>query len=254
MQISIVMPTLNSERHIEEALSSFAVQNYKNKELIVVDGGSSDNTLTIAKNSRIATKVIEYKGSSIYEALNKGIEESSGEIIGVLHSDDIYPFNHVLSLVVGTFLAKDPDLVYGDLIYFRSNSPGTAVRYWKSGMFTVAKLKQGWMPPHPTVFIKKNVYKRYGTYDTSLSIAADYELLLRVLNKNINVAYIPVILYKMRIGGVSNRNLKHIIKKSIEDLIILKRYKGYGVRTLLLKNITKLPQLFAKSISEEINV
>jgi len=247
LKISIIVAVLNNADYIETTIKSVLYQKHKNIEFIVIDGGSTDETLSIL--NRYGDKIdilVSEKDEGIYDALNKGIKLSCGDIIGILHSDDMYVSDTVLSKIVEIFLSRNADLVYGDLVYFSKTNPNKIVRYWRSGKFNKSKLRRGWMPPHPTVFARKEVYKQYGMFDVSFKISADYDFLLRILSENINVEYIPEVLYKMRIGGKSNRDIKCIIRKSREDLMALKNNNIGGFHTLILKNILKLPQFFMR--------
>ncbi len=153
----------------------------------------------------------------------------------------------MLSKVVAAFAADHVDAVYGDLEYVRKSEPDKVVRYWKSGAYSATKLKHGWMPPHPTFYVRRSVYEHYGVFDTSFRIAADYDCMLRFLGRvGTRVAYIPEVLVKMRVGGASNRSLSNIMQKTREDYIALRRNGVGGIYTLLAKNLSKLPQFFAR--------
>src|SRR3990170_6546042 len=160
----------------------------------------------------------------IYDALNKGIKLATGDVIGLLHSDDVYFDENVLAKVAKLFDEKEVDSVYGDLIYVDEEDTSKVFRYWKAGEFNEKSICKGWMPPHPAFFVRKNIYDLYGLYDTTLKIASDYDLILRFLGKyKISTAYLPEVLVKMRWGGKSNRSLKNIIEKSYEDYRALKK-------------------------------
>jgi len=246
MKISIITAVHNSRETIESCLQSVLGQDWKDLEYIVVDGASTDGTLDIINKyrPRINT-VVSHKDDGVYHALNEGLELASGEVVGILHADDIYAADDVLSRVADVFAEKDPDSVYGDLVYTKRN--GELLRYWKAGDYDSAILKSGWMPPHPSFFVKRSVYKRYGPFNTDFKIAADYELMLRFLFKRgISAAYLPEVLVKMRVGGKSNKDLGSILAKSREDYRILKMHGAGGLRALLFKNILKIPQFFAR--------
>ena len=246
MKISIITCVLNSSNVIKKSINSFQKQVYKNKEHVIIDGGSTDGTLNIIdklKNKNIILSSLYDKG--IFDALNKGINLSSGNIIGILHSDDFYKNNKVLKIVADVFKNTDADLVYGDLVYVTKYQPFRKLRYWKAGEYFEKNLRNGWMPPHPTVFIKKDVFNKIGKYKTNYKISSDYDFLIRVLTrKSIKKIYIPKILINMRIGGKSNKSIKNLINKSIEDFKIIKRNKIGGLFTLFNKNYSKLSQFF----------
>ncbi|WP_017256857.1 glycosyltransferase family 2 protein [Pedobacter arcticus] len=225
MQISIVTATFNSEDFIADAIKSYQDQILCDKELVVIDGKSSDRTLEILKqnNSAIATLISE-PDKGIYDALNKGIGLANGDIIGILHSDDFLAHNEVLALVNKKF-AENPNLdaVYGDLQYVNRQDPNKVIRHWKSGEYHLNNFKKGWMPPHPALFIRKDCFNKFGAYNLAYKSAADYDLILRFLFKNqIKVAYIPQVLVKMRVGGLSNKSLKNRINANREDRLALK--------------------------------
>jgi len=250
MKVSIITPTLNSERFIKDCIESVKKQSYLNIEHIIVDGGSDDSTLKIIKEyeNTYNLKLITGKDNGIYDALNKGIKNVSGEIIGILHSDDLYTNNEVLRKIVYIFQSQKINSCYGDLYYVKENDINKVVRYWKSGNYNRDKFKYGFMPPHPTFFVKKEIYEKYGVFDTSFKISGDYELMVRFLYKNkISCYYLPEVLVKMRVGGNSNKNLKHILIKMKEDYRVIKKYNLGGIDTLLLKSFIKIPQ-FLKNL------
>ena len=177
MKISIITCVLNSSNVIKKSINSFQKQVYKNKEHIIIDGGSTDGTLKVIdklKNKNLILSSSSDKG--IFDALNKGINLSSGNIIGILHSDDFYKNNKVLKIVADAFKNNDADLVYGDLVYVTKYQPFRKLRYWKAGEYFEKNLRNGWMPPHPAVFIKKDVFNKIGKYKTNYKISSDYDL------------------------------------------------------------------------------
>lgn len=248
MKVSIITATFNNEDTIEDAIKSVHSQTYKNIEHIIIDGSSTDRTIQIIKKykDKIA-KIISEPDNGIYDALNKGIKNASGEIICFLHADDIYADNTIIEKGMKLFTEKKSDSIYGNLLYVAKNNTNKIIRYWKSGNFTYSKLKKGWMPPHPTFLVKKNIYDKFGVFDTDFKIAADYDIILRFLGKQrISTAYLPEVMIKMRIGGESNKSFKNIIKKMNEDLKALKKNKTGNWHTVFFKNIIKIPQLFLK--------
>lgn len=249
MKISIITASLNNCDTIEDSIRSVLSQKYENIEYIVVDGASSDGTLEIVKKyrDRIA-KFTSEPDNGIYHALNKGLKMSTGDIIGFLHADDLYAHGMVIDWVVSRIMNCNTDSCYGDLLYVHKKDVNKIFRHWRSCYYTDGLFRKGWMPPHPTFFVKREVFEKYGHFNTDFKIAADYEHMLRVLEGNkISTHYIPEVLVKMRTGGKSNRSLKNIIIKSSED------YKAWkvnglsgGLYTVLLKNISKIPQFFRK--------
>jgi glycosyltransferase len=244
MRISIITCVLNNSNLIKESIKSFQTQIYKNKEHVIIDGGSIDGTLEVIKKFKNRNLILSTSSDNgIYDALNKGINLSSGDIVGILHSDDFYKDNKVLKTIAETFKKTDADLVYGDLVYVNKKYPFKVLRYWKAGKYFKKNLFNGWMPPHPTVFIKRSVFNRIGKYKTNYKISSDYDFLVRVFRKkNIKKIYISKILVNMRIGGMSNNSIKNIFKKSIEDFKIIKKNKIGGFLTLLNKNFSKISQ------------
>ena len=246
MKVSIITSVYNNKKTIEDAIKSLLSQDYKDIEYIIVDGASNDGTLNIINRyENRVSKIVSQKDSGIYDGLNRGIELATGDIIGFLHSDDIYANKHIISKVVNTFEKNNTSSIYADLVYVEKNNIHKIVRYWKSGEYSLNKLSAGWMPPHPTFFVKRECYEKYGKFDLSFKISADYDFMLRVLGKyKISTAYLPEVVYKMRVGGESNRSLKNILKKSKEDKKALKNNSIGGVHTLIRKNISKIPQFF----------
>ena len=249
MKISVITVAFNNSDYIEDCIKSVIGQTYENLEYIIVDGGSTDGTLEVIKKyeDRISKWVSE-PDHGIYDAMNKGIKMATGGIIGFLHSDDFYPHENVIAQVAEAFMNSGVHSVYGDLVYVNKTN-GKAVRYWRAGEFKESLIKWGWMPPHPTFFVKKEVYEEHGCFNTNLKIAADYELILRFLGKQkITTHYIPNVLIKMRLGGISNGNIINIIRKTLEDYKALKinGLNGSRVLTLFFKNVSKLPQFLIK--------
>ncbi len=244
MKISIITCVLNNSKHIQDSLKSFQSQTYKNKEQVIIDGGSTDGTIIKVKKYKNNNQYLfSSKDKGIYHAINKGIKQSSGKIIGILHADDFYNYDKVISEVVRIFKNSNADIVYGDLEYVSKEHPFNLIRKWKAGKFSTNSLYKGWMPPHPTVFIKKELFKKIGYYDTKYKISSDYDLLLRLFSeKQIKKKYLQKTLVKMRVGGKSNKSIKNIIYKSYEDLLIIKKNKIGGFKTLFYKNYSKISQ------------
>jgi glycosyltransferase len=249
VKISVITAVYNNENTIEDAIKSVLSQTYSDIEYIVIDGASTDKTLDIVKKyeEKIDTIVSE-KDAGIYDALNKGIQKATGDVVCFLHSDDIYANEDVVKKVNDLFKEKQVDSVYGDLVYVKKENVDRIVRYWKSGEFEHKKLKNGWMPPHPTFFVKREVYEKYGGFDTNFRIAADYDTVLRFLGvQKITTTYLPEVLIKMRLGGESNKSFINLKKKTVEDIKALRKNSIGGFQTILIKNISKLPQ-FLKSV------
>ena len=249
LKISIITVSFNSEKTIRDTIKSIINQDYKNIEYIVIDGNSTDDTNQIVKEYADNVDIhISEDDEGIYDAMNKGIKSASGDIIGILNSDDFYPNAYVLSNVVKTFSKYKSDAVYGDLVYVNAKDISKIKRYWQSGPYTTKKLKNGWMLPHPTFFVKSSIYKQYGLYNTSLHMAADYDMIIRLLYKfNISANYIPMILVKMRTGGASNASIfDRLIANKQDGLAWTKNQlnKPYFIR--IKKPLQKIMQFFQK--------
>jgi glycosyltransferase involved in cell wall biosynthesis len=248
VKISIVTAVHNRCDTIAATLASVRAQSHPDVEHIVVDGASSDGTTDILRAQRAQIDfLVSEPDNGIYDALNKGIAAATGEVIGLLHADDVYANERVLSTVARVFEDEKIDAVYGDLEYVSKNDVNKTVRFWKAGEFSPAKLSWGWMPPHPTFFARRAVYERLGRFDTSYRIAADYDLILRFLGRaKLSVAYIPEVLIKMRVGGISNRSLANIFRKSREDFRALRCNQIGGIGSLAWKNFGKLSQFLVR--------
>jgi len=216
MKVSIVTPVYNEPR-IEHTLESIlSQQGVPELEVIVVDGESTDETTEILDEYRDEMdSLISEPDDGVYDAMNKGIDRSTGDVIGILNADDRYQHPDVLRTVIDTFEEADTDICYGDLVYVDNDD--SVVRYWQTGPYNPRRFYFGWMPPHPTVFTRKDVYDQYGQFDLDFDIAADYELLLRLLMKEeLEAAYIDEVLVRMAIGGQSNQSLLSIFKSNLE--------------------------------------
>ena len=245
--VSIITAVHNNKKFIEDAIKSVLEQTCPQIEYIVVDGNSTDGTLDIIKKYEgKISKWISEPDNGTYEALNKGIKLATGDVVGFLHSDDLFASNMVIEKVAGKFLSGNVNAVYSDLVYITKNNGDKIARYWKAGEYKRKSLRFGWMPPHPTLFVKKEGYDNCGLFNTGLRIAADYDMMLRLLTYCADkISYIDETLVKMRLGGASNRSLKNMIIKSREDYIALSN-NGFPLPllTLFLKNIRKLNQFF----------
>lgn len=247
---SVITPVLNAKRFIGANILSVTNQSYAEIEHIIIDGGSTDGTLEVIKKhqDKIA-KFISEKDRGIYDAMNKGIKQAQGEIVGILNADDFYAHNRVLEMVVKKLEKKDADICWGDLVYVKKDDPDKIVRYWQSSPYKEGLFASGWVPPHPCVFVRKQVYQKYGKYRLDFPIAGDYEWLLRVLKKyRVQSCYIPQILVKMRWGGKSNKSIKNIIKGN-RDIYRAWRMNGLSFPPLFyLKKVgRKLLQFYNKN-------
>ncbi|MEM7161955.1 MAG: glycosyltransferase family 2 protein [Bacteroidota bacterium] len=248
MKVSIITVSFNAVDTIEDTIQSVINQKYPDLEYIIIDGASKDGTVELVdKYKKQIDKVISEKDEGIYDAMNKGIRSSSGDIIGILNADDIYQNNEVIERIVKEFKESDSDAVYGDLVYVKKNDLESVIRNWKSNVFERRNFLKGWMPPHPTFFLKRKHYLKYGMYDTRFKISADYELMLRMLYKeHLSASYFPNLVTRMRVGGESNASIKQRIKANIEDR---KAWRINDIRpkpfTLLRKPLSKIKQYWS---------
>lgn len=235
-KISIITICYNSEQTISETLKSIKSQSFKNFEHIVIDGGSTDKTISIIEKENISNKVISEKDRGIYNAFNKGIINSTGDIIGFLNSDDTFFSKNSLKNIEESF-DENIDCVFGDLVY--TNRKNKITRVWRGSPFLKGSFKKSWMPAHPTFYCKRNVYNKYGFYDESFKIAGDFELMLRYLEKHkIRSNYISKTLINMKSGGVSNKSFYNKFK------ILYEEFKAFELNDI---SINKLLYLFEKS-------
>lgn len=249
MKISVITVTLNAAQTVSACLASIQSQSCA-VEHIIVDGGSSDATLALIEQQRTpSTRVISEPDQGLYDAMNKGLTLASGDIVGILNADDVYAGREVLEKVADLMEETGADSCYGDLVYVarggEESAPERILRYWRSGEYSAGRFYRGWMPPHPTFFVRRQVYERLGKFRLDLGTAADYELMLRFLLKGgISTAYLPEVLVKMSAGGVSGRSLANRLKANLMDR---RAWKVNGLRphpwTLLLKPLSKLGQL-----------
>jgi len=243
--ISIITVSYNSCGTIRDCLESVESQSVR-AEHIIIDGGSTDETLAIVKSYPHVGQVVSEPDHGMYDAMNKGISLASGEVVGILNSDDLYAGPEVLEWVQRVFADPTVDACYGDLIYVGCRDTTRVVRYWKSGEFSLSRFYMGWMPPHPTFFVRRSVYQRYGAFNQEMGTAADYELMLRMLLRHeISGAYLPEILVKMRSGGASNASLGNRLRANLMDRKAwrINRLRPYPW-TLYLKPLRKIGQFF----------
>lgn len=251
MKVSIITVSLNNAEYIETCIQSVINQDYENIEYIVIDGDSTDGTLdTLGKYGSRISRLVSEPDNGMYDALNKGLCLASGEIVGLLHADDIFAHANVLSKVATILRDPQVDACYGDLLYVSRNDSNQIVRYWKSGPYNPRRFYRGWMPPHPAFFVKRSICEKYGMFNLALGSAADYELMLRFLLKNsITCTYIPEVLVKMRTGGQSNASLRNRIRAHRMDR---HAWQVNGLRpypwTLLCKPLSKIVQYFGKPL------
>lgn len=249
MKISVITASYCCAHTIADALNSVSAQSHPDVEHVIVDGASQDGTWQIVQSLRSPRVVaLSEPDQGLYDALNKGIARSSGEVIGFLHADDVFADADVLTRIAAAFAEPAIDAVYGDLQYVRAEDVARVVRHWRSRPFSPELLRRGWMPPHPTLYVRRAWYERLGGFDLRYRIAADYEFILRLFSQpGLRVAYLPHVLVRMRVGGMSNRSLSNIVRKSAEDLRALRTHGVGGLGTLTWKNLSKLGQFLHRA-------
>lgn len=250
VKVSIVTVVFNGSKTIKDCIESVLGQQYPDIEYIVVDGASNDGTVEIVKNygSKIAVFISE-PDQGIYDAMNKGIKLATGDLIGILNADDFYKDNKVIGRVVSAIAENQSDGLYADLIYVNAQNLSQVKRYWRSGLVNKKSFLWGWMPPHPTFFLKRASYQKFGGFRLDLGSAADYELMLRMIHKNgLKMAYLPTITTVMRTGGVSNSSVFNRLKanRNDRDAWEVNGLKPYFF-SLWLKPFRKISQFFNKA-------
>lgn len=242
MKVSIITVCFNSAETIEDSILSVLSQDYKNIEYIVVDGSSSDGTLDILTKYRSQIhKYISEPDDGIYDAMNKGLKIATGEIVGFLNSGDFYTNQNVITEIAEAIKDNSVDCCYGDLEYVACHDVGKVVRMWRSRPYTPGLFREGFHPPHLTFFAKKQLFEKYGYFNLDFDIAADYELMLRFMERHdAKSCYIPHVLVKMRNGGTSNRSLKQIIKANFQC------YKAWRINGFEVSIVTILKKPFSK--------
>jgi glycosyltransferase len=218
MKISIITATYNSAVTVADTIESVANQTYKNIEHLIIDGLSKDKTLDVVKSSKHNGPVYSEKDKGIYDAMNKGIVKASGDVIGILNSDDFYASDDIIEQVAHLFATTNCDLLYGDLYFIDQNNTSKVKRKWISGNYKLKDFLYGWMPPHPTFFVRKEVYEKYGMFNMELGSAADYELMLRFMFKRkLKTSYLNKVMVLFRVGGASTKNLNNRVKANMND-------------------------------------
>ena len=250
MKITIITVVYNAVDTIEDTIQSVLQQDFQDIEHIVIDGASHDGTMDIINRYRKQLAVVVSEpDKGIYDAMNKGLALAKGEIVGTLNSDDWYANNEVISRVAQTFIDnKQLDAVYGDIVFVSREAPHKLVRYWQSQPYQKGLFEKGWMPPHPTFFVKKDCYSNFGDFDLDMKIQSDFDLTMRfmVVNK-IKTQYLPGVMVKMRMGGVTNNRISNVIKGNYEAYKACKK-NGLSVTPMFMvkKVLSRVPQFFRK--------
>ncbi len=240
MKVSIITACYNSARTIADTIKSVCGQTYGDIEHIVVDGGSTDHTLDIiATHHAFITKLIPGPDDGIYDALNKGLGASTGDIIGFLHSDDVYASNDVIECVVQESLTHSVDAIYGDVAFVKGDDFDRIIRVYSSGFFRPSRIAWGWMPAHPALFLSKRVFQKFGRFKTDYTIAGDFEFVARTFSTpNFKYRYLPRVLVKMRMGGISTKGWRNTVTLNKE---VLRACRENGISSSYLKILSKYP-------------
>lgn len=251
MKISIITVVYNNADTIEDAIFSVASQKYSDIQHVVVDGGSTDGTLSVLEIHRTKLAVVSEQDDGMYDAMNKGLTLADGEVVGTLNADDFYADNSVIEQVASVFRDPDVDACYADLVYVDQATASKVIRYWKSCPFRDGLFAEGWCPPHPTFFVRKWVYETYGRFDLSYRLAADVELMMRFLEVNkIRTVYVPRVWVKMRIGGTSNKTFRNICMQNIYIARAARQHKvPFNAATFFVqKLISRARQFYTKPL------
>lgn len=245
LKVSIITVTYNSEKFLEDCISSVQMQNYPHIEHIIIDGRSEDGTIDIIRRyEKGIAKWVSEPDKGMYDALNKGMQMATGDIIGTLNSDDVLDNDHVILQIVNEFVANNADAVYGDLEYVAQDDIEKVLRIWRGQPYKRSRFQVGWMPAHPTFYIRRSMIEKYGGYETHYFSAADYEFMARYLfHHRVTASYLPQLIVRMRIGGASNKNLKQRLRANRRDYLAMKRNKiPFAFLVSILKPLTKLHQ------------
>ena len=251
MKISLITVTYNSERYIEECIVSVIKQNYKNIEHIIVDGKSTDGTISIIERSSPNISYwISEKDNGIHHAINKGMQLATGDIIGLLNSDDVLASSDVISTIVNCFAGNKVDSIYGDLVYVDQYNIDKVIRTWKGQNYNRDRFKYGWMPAHPTFYFKRELISQLGAYESHYFTAADYELMARYLFlHNVSSVYLPKLIVRMRMGGASNGSIYLRLRANRRDYLAMKKNSiPFPLIASILKPARKLPQYYESFI------
>lgn len=253
MKVSIVTATWNSGRTVEDTIKSVLCQTYKNYEYLIIDGLSKDSTLEIARKYEPLfegrMRIYSEKDKGIYDAMNKGFQKATGDVLMLINSDDLFARPDAVELVVKEF-ERHPDVdgVYADLNYVSQSNVNNIVRVWKTG--NQKPMRYGWLPAHPTFYIKREYYEKYGYFNLSYPLAADFELMLRFIEKyKVRLTYLPLSLVKMRLGGATSRSIQNIYKQDIETIRAFKEngLSGGNIFYLFFRYLPKIMQYFRKA-------
>ena len=249
MKVSIITPTYNSQKYLEDCIQSVIKQGYKNIEHIIIDGKSQDDTISIIKKyERHIAQWVSETDRGMYDAINRGIKMATGDIIGILNSDDMLNSEDVITEIVNAFETKKVGAVYGDLNFVVAENTEKVFRIWKGKPYKRSRFKFGWMPAHPTFYIKRSLVEEFGGYESHYFSAADYEFMARYLfHHRVSAYYLPKLIVKMRMGGQSNKNIYQRLRANRRDYLAMKKNKiPFAFIVSILKPLSKLHQFYKK--------
>jgi glycosyltransferase len=245
MKVSIITVTMNSEKYLADCINSVRRQNHKDIEHIIIDGKSTDRTIPIIlQNLNHISCWVSETDRGMYDAINKGLQMATGDIVGILNSDDMFASADAVKSIVDCFETTDTDSVYGDLVYVDAVNTQKVIRYWKGVSYKRSRFRYGWMPAHPTFYVRRELIPQFGLYENHYYTAADYEFMARYLFLHkVSSRYIDTMLVKMRNGGISNENLKSRLRANRRDFLAMKKNKiPFSFFVSILKPLIKLPQ------------
>ena len=245
MKVSIITVTMNSERYLSDCINSVRRQNYRDIEHIIIDGKSTDGTLNIIlKNLNHISYWISETDRGMYDAINKGLQMATGDVIGILNSDDMFASADAVKSIVDCFETTGTDTVYGDLVYVDASNTQKILRYWKGVTYKRSRFRYGWMPAHPTFYMRRQLIEQYGSYENHYYTAADYEFMARYLFLHkVSSQYVDAMLVKMRSGGISNENFKSRLRANRRDFLAMRKNRiPFSFIVSILKPLIKLPQ------------
>jgi len=245
MKVSIITVTMNSEKYLADCINSVRRQNHKDIEHIIIDGKSTDRTIPIIlQNLNHISYWISETDRGMYDAINKGLQMATGDIVGILNSDDMFASADAVKSIVDCFETTDTDSVYGDLVYVDALNTQKVIRYWKGVSYKRSRFRYGWMPAHPTFYVRRELIGQYGLYENHYYTASDYEFMARYLFLHkVSSRYIDAMLVKMRNGGISNENIKSRLRANRRDFLAMRRNKiPFSFFVSILKPLIKLPQ------------
>lgn len=253
MKVSVITVCYNAAAEIDETIRSVMVQDHRDIEHIVIDGGSTDGTQQrVQRYSECIAHFVSERDAGVYDAMNKGLRLATGKVVAFVNAGDMMATRNTVSYMVRAFEEHDVDVIYGDALMVDPADITRVKRFWKGGAYRRENFRKGWMPPHLGTYIRKNAYDRFGLFRTDLKVSADYELMFRFLYKHrLPALYVPKVLVRFRLGGMSNRSLGHIWRANVE---VYRAWRINGERVspliILRKPLAKLGQMLRRGPAE----